>query len=258
MERLHSEQPKGLSRSGVRKWAMVFVTLGIFGSSILQNRYLGLSSMTSDQLLAAMSSGSEVMTAVTASIVLQFLETCAVPIFCFLLADGFSHTSGAEMYLARIFGVAVLSEIPYNFAMSGKLLDVGTRNPVFGLTVSIIVLYLFKSFARRKLTSWLVNAAVVIAAVVWCGMLRVAHGIPCVILTVVFWAFRNKPMVRNLVGGGAAMFCSLYSIFYMVSPMSVMVLHFYNGEKGEENKLISYLLYPLILTVIGIAGAFAF
>ena len=44
----------------------------------------------------------------------------------------------------------------------------------------------------------------------------------------------------------------------MLAPMGMMVLHFHNGEKGEENRLVSYLFYPVGLTVIGIAGAFAF
>ena len=257
MERLSTTQPKGLSHAGIRKWAMIFTALGIFGRSILQLRYLGLGDMTSDQLLEAMSSGASVMTVVTISLVLQFVETCAVPLFCFLLAEGFQYTSNADQYLGRIAALAVISEIPYNLAMGGKIFDISSRNPVFGLLVAILVLYLFKHFAKRKITGWLVKAAVVLAALVWCAMLRIEHGIPCVILTVAFWACRKKPMIRNLVGGGAAMLCCVYSIFYAVSPMSVMVLHFHNGEKGEENKVISYLLYPVLLIVFTSVGSIA-
>ena len=93
---------------------------------------------------------------------------------------------------------------------------------------------------------------------IWCSMLRIEHGVPVVVVTLVFWAVRNKPNIRNLVGGGATMACSLYSPFYMVAPMSVMVLHFYNGEKGDENRLVSYLFYPAALLLFGIAGALAF
>ena len=258
MERLRTERPQGISHAGIRKWAMIFTALGVFGRSILQMRYLALGTMTSDQLLEAMSGGSHVMAVVTIALVLQFIETCAVPLFCFLLAEGFQYTANAEKYLGRIAGLAVVSEIPFNLAMSGKVFDFSGRNPVFGLLVAILVLYLFKHFAQQKVTGWLVKTGVILAALVWCGMLRIEHGIPCVVLTVAFWSSRRKPMIRNLVGGGAAMLCCLYSIYYAVSPMSVMVLHFHNGEKGEENSLISYLFYPAVLLLFAVVGAVVF
>lgn len=258
MERLSNEQPKGLTRAGLRTWGMFFVILGIFGRAVLQTRYLGVLNLTNDELLAAMSAGHDVMLVVTFAIVLMFLETCAAPIFSFLLAEGFSYTSNAVQYIIRVLGVAVVSEIPYNFAMGGKFLDFSSRNPVFGLVLALVLLYLYQRFHEKKAMNLLIKAAVTLAAVVWCGMLKIEHGAACVILTAVFWAMRNKPNLRNLVGGAAAMGCSLFSLFYMVSPMSVMVLHFYNGEKGEENRLVNYLFYPVALIVCAVAGAIFF
>ena len=254
MERLRNEQPKGLSRSGLRKWGILFVILGVFGCSILQTRFLGLMNMNSQQLLEAMNTGSDVVLAVTISVVLQFVETCAVPIFAFLLADGFVHTSDPLKYVCRIAGVAVLAELPYNFAMSEKLLDFQTRNPAFGILLAAVILYLYQQFSQKKAVNLLLKTLFTAAAIIWCGILRIEHGIPAVILTLVFWAVRNKLNIRNLVGGAAAMACSLYSPFYMVAPMSIMVLHFYNGEKGEENRLVSYLFYPVVLLVFAVVG----
>ena len=258
MERLRTEQPKGLTRAGLRKWGMLFVMLGVFGRSILLNRYLGIADMTADQLLEAMSTGSQVMVMVTIALVFQFLETMASPIFCLLLAEGCDHTSDMAKYMGRVLGVAAISELPFNFAMTGKLLDMGTRNPVFGLFLSMVVLYLYKRYSQKSFQNLLTKAAGTFAAVFWCGMLKVEGGIVAVILTCVFWAFRKKPNIRNLMAGIAAMFCSIFSIFYVLSPMGLMVLHFYNGEKGEENRLVSYLFYPAVLLVFGIAGALAF
>ena len=258
MERLKTERPKGLSRAGLRKWGMLFVLLGVFGRSILQVRYLGLLELTSDQLLEAMNTGPEVVLMVTFAIVFQFLETCAVPIFCLLLTEGFIHTSNALNYLGRVAGLAAISEIPYNYAMSGKLLDMGSRNPVFGLLVVLFVLYLYRQYSQKKVTNLLIKAVVTLAAVIWCSILRIDHGVPIVVIALVFWLVRNKPNIRNLTGGAATMACCLYSPFYMVAPMSVMVLHFYNGEKGQENRLVSYLFYPAVLLIFGISGAIAF
>lgn len=258
MDRLRTERPKGLSRAGVRKWGMLFLIIGVFGRSILLNHYLGVDNMTSDQLLEAMSSGSGVMTAVTFALISQFVESCAAPIFCFLLAEGMVHTANAPMYISRVFGIALLSEIPYNFAMTGKVLDLSTRNPVFGMAMAALLLFLYCHYSEKNIKYFLLKLAFTIAAVFWTGLLRIEGGLVYVMLSVVFWIFRKKPNIRNLMGGAAAMLCSFVSIFFMASPMGMLVLHFYNGEKGEENRMVSYLFYPVVLTVIGIAGALAF
>lgn len=258
MERLRTEQPKGLTAAGIRKWGMLFLIIGLFGRSILLNRYLGIAGMTSDQLLQAMNSGSDVMIAVTLALISQFVEACGVPIFCLLLAEGMAHTSNGIKYLVRIMGVAAISEIPYNFAMSGKLFDLSARNPVFGMLMAAILLYLYTRYSEKKFVNFALKAAFTIAAVFWSAVLRVENGIICVLISAVFWAFRKKPNIRNLMGGIAAMMCSFLSIFFMVAPMGMMVLHFYNGEKGEDNRLVSYLFYPVVLTILGIAGVMLF
>ena len=258
MERLRTERPKGLTHAGIRKWGMLFLILGIFGHSIILNRGLGISGMTSEQLLQTMNSGSGVMAAVTVALITQFVEACCVPIFCFLLAEGMAHTANAPKYLFRILGVAVVSEIPYNFAMTGNLLDTSSRNPVFGMLMAAILLYLYIRFSEETVTNLLLKVAFTIAAIFWTGLLRVESGLICVFLSAVFWGFRKRPNIRNLMGGIAAMLCSFLSIFFMVAPMGMMVLHFYNGEKGEENRMVSYLFYPAVLTILGIVGALAF
>lgn len=258
MERLRTEQPKGLTRAGIRKWGMLFLILGLFGRSMILNRYLGIGGMTSDQLLQAMNSGSDVMTAVTFALICQFVEACGVPIFCLLLAEGMAHTANGIKYIGRILGVALLSEIPYNFAMSGNLLDTASRNPVFGMLMAALLLYLYSRYSEKSFTNLLYKTAFTIAVLFWTALLRVDGGIICVFISAVFWLFRKKPNIRNLMGGIAAMLCSFLSIFFMVAPMGMMVLHFYNGEKGEENRMVSYLFYPAVLAVLGIVGVLAF
>lgn len=258
MERLRTEQPKGLTRAGIRKWAMLFVIIGLFGRSILLNRYLGIAGMSSDQLLEAMNSGSQVMTAVTVALISQFVEAMAAPIFCLLLADGMIHSSNPAKYVTRILGVAVVSEFPYNFAMSGNLLDTSGRNPVFGILMAALLLFLYNYYSEKKMTNLLLKAAFTIATLFWTALLRIEFGVILVILSAVFWAFRNKPNIRNLMAGIAAMFCSIFSIFFMASPMGLMIAHFYNGEKGEENRFLAYLFYPAALLILGVAGALAF
>ena len=52
----------------------------------------------------------------------------------------------------------------------------------------------------------------------------------------------------------AAALCALFSPFYLAAPMGFLVVHGYRGEQGEENRLVNYLAYPVLLLFVGIAG----
>ena len=258
MERLRRDRPKGFSRAGLRKWGMLFVLLGIFGHGILQTRYLNMAHLGSDQLLNMLTEKPEAMFVTTVSLILLFLESMAMPVFCLLLAEGFAHTSHGGIYLLRVLGVALLSEIPYNFVMSGNFIDMGSRNPAFGIAVSLVLLYLYDYTKEKKPFNLLLKVFITFAAFFWCAILKIEAGVCTLLITLAFWCFRKKPSIRNLAAAAAAMFGCFFSIFNLAAPMGIMIVHFYNGQKGEEKRLISYLFYPAALTIFGIIGYYTF
>ena len=256
MERLarRDEKRNGITRNGLRLWGLVLLALGAVGQGIIQKRMLGLGSVTSDQLLEAMIADESVMVLSTLALVMQVAEVCAVPIFCLLLAEGFQHTKDPVKYLLRVLGVAAISEIPYNLALSGTWVDMSSRNPVFGLVFALILL-LYKRFAGKSLTKVLIRVVMTVAGLLWCAMLGIRDGFGIVVLVVVFWLCRDKKQMRTYVGCGVAACCSLFNYFFLAAPMGFLPIYFYKGERGDENKLVNYLAYPLILTAVAIAGS---
>ena len=252
MERLNEKRTGGLSGRGIRLWGLVFLVAGILGRSVFQNRFLGMGESSGQQLMALMEGSDDAMIIATIAMLLQAVETCAVPIFSFLLVEGFQHTADFGKYAASIMGVAVLSEIPYNLAMVGKILDLNTRNPAFGLVLCLVLLYFYRRYEERNLQNTTVKALVVIAAMLWAVMLRVEYGVALVLLTCVLWIFRRNSAYQGFVGATAAVVCSLTSPFFMASPMSFLVIHGYNGEKGKENRVMNHLAYPALLLIIGV------
>lgn len=258
MERLRENKPAGISGSTLRKWGQLFLAAGVIGRGVLQKHLLGIGTVTAQQLLEAMDLSDNTMLIVTVSLVLQAMETCALPIFALLLVDGFQHTSDFRNYILRIAGVAVLSEIPYNLAISGSVFDFSSRNPVFGTVLVLIALYFYRRYAGKELKNVLIRIAVTVAALLWAQMLGIEFGACMVIVSGVLWALRSKPMYRNFAGVAAGMVCSVTSPFFLASPMSFLLIHFHNGEQGTENRLGNYLFYPVLLLIVGLAVMFAF
>lgn len=252
-ERLGNTRPTGLNRNALKALGMLFLVGGIIGRSVLQNRILGLGSVSTAELLAAMQARESTMIVATVALILQALETCAAPIYAFLLTEGFRHTSDLKKYFLRVLGVAAASEIPWNLAMGGRLLDTGSRNPVFALVLGLIMLYLLSRFADKKLYCFIAA----LAAFAWAWMLKVDQGVPMLLLILVLWLLREKPLYRGFVGAAAAVLCTAISPFYLASPMSFLMLHFYNGEAEEQNRLVNYLFYPAALLIIGLMAMFA-
>lgn len=256
MERIQPRRNKGLTTAGLRVWGMLFVAAGVVGRSIIQNRILGLNDPNSPGLLAVLESNPDLMMYATIAVVLQALETCAVPIFAFLLTEGMEHTSDVKKYLLRVLGIAAVSEIPYNIAISGKLLDFGTRNPVFGLVFAMVVILFSKHYGEKTFKNVLIWILVALCGAAWCTMLRIECGSILVIISAVLWAFRAKPSYRNVAGATATIVCSLRSMFFMAAPMGFLAVFLYNGEEGDENPTVKYAAYPAILLVAAVAGMF--
>lgn len=255
MERLGNNTRKsGLHTGNLRAWGMLFVVAGIVSRGILQNRMLGVGLRTMAELAELMRAEQTAMIVATIALVLQAVETVAVPIFVFLLAEGFLHTSNWKKYFARVAGLAVLSEIPFDLAMNGKVLETGTQNPVFGLVLCMVLLYLWKRFEGKKL----ICVIMALAGLAWALMLKVDHGIPMILMICVIHLFRNKRMFMGFSGMAAAALCTGLSPFYLIAPMGFLAIHFYNGEEGESNRLVNYLFYPVMLLAIGLIAKFAF
>jgi len=256
MDRLISKKQSGITSNALHTWGMLFLTIGIVGKSIFQNRLLGAVGLNTQQLLAAMDASENAMMYATIGLVMQAMETCAVPIFAYLLVEGWQHTGSRMNYAKRVLGLALLSEVPYNLAMSGKLLDVSSRNPVFGILFCMIALYFYGVYEEKCFKNTTIKLLVTIGAFLWVTMLKIEYGGCLVILMGVLWAYRSNSLMRNMAGATGAIVCMLYSPLFLVAPMGMLAVHMYNGEQGEDNRLVNYLAYPAVLLAVAVAGIF--
>ena len=253
----HAREKGGVGRSGLRLWAYVCLILGTAGLAVVQNGLMKLPTITDGNgLLAALNADSSMMVYASVALVLQAIGCCAAPLFAFLLAEGVEKTKHFGKYFLRVLAVAVACELPYNLAASGKWLDTASRNPAFGLVLALAMIWFMKQYGKKQLGHIAVRIFVAVAAVIWALMLGISEGAPLVVMTLVLWLLRKKKLVYMVFGCLAALACSLFSPFYLLSPMVFILLHFYNGEKGEENVALKYGAYPAVLLILGLIATY--
>ena len=247
---------KGTDAAAIRKWGMIFLTIGIIGQSIIQNRLLDLGSVSGNELLTAMNTNPMLMPLLTAALVCKVIETCAAPLFAFLLVEGFQRTASFEKYLIRVGAVAIISELPYNLAYGGKIFELTSRNPVFGLVICLVMLFFYTRYPEKGLKNFAMKALITAAAFLWCLMLHIDQGICLVVMVAMLWYARSKSNERAVLGFCSAMVCTLFDMYYIGSCMAFIMLHRYDEERGEQNEKLNYAFYPAALLAVGIVGLF--
>lgn len=83
------------------------------------------------------------------------------------------------------------------------------------------------------------------------------------VIVPVLWIFRGKKGMQILFGCFATLLSCIFNMNTLafigcsVAPLTFMLVHFYNGERGESNRYINYLAYPAMLLAIGLLAKFA-
>ena len=169
---------------------MVFYTLSV---SVFQIGLLRIGEYDSIEAFSgAVAADPSLMSLSTWATVLQMIGWLSVPVFAFLLVEGFQHTSSFKRYLLTMLGFAVVSEIPYDLAMSGSLWNLNSQNSLCTLSICLIMLYGLRLYSGRKGAAVRVTQGLVIlAAVLWCGMLGSAFGLCTVLLTATYYSARQ-------------------------------------------------------------------
>lgn len=257
MERLSANRaPAGISAAALRAWGLIFLAAGVIGRGLIQQGLLGISGMDMNAVLQAMNESESVMGMVTVSLVLQAVESCAVPIFAFLMVEGFQHTASWKKYVIRVTALAIVCEVLYNVVMSGTLMAMDTRNPVWCTVLGLVLLGLFRYVDEKMKGNKLLKFAMAVAGLLWAQMLKVDYGVFFVAMVLTLWVMRRKPQYRLFVGMGVSALCTVISPFYLAATMGFMAIHFYNGEKGESSRVFHYGAYPAMLLVCALAPLF--
>ena len=251
--RLSPQRSSGMDRNALRLLGLIIAAFGMLGRGILQNRVLGMSS--GRDLAALLESSAQAMNAATAAIILWVIEGTAVPIFTYLTVDGFQRTSSVKSYLLRLLLLAVVSEVPYHLALTGRLLSPSPRNPVFGLVLVVAMLYLLRYYDGQTVKYWLIRLLVLVAGCLWAGMAQVEYGVPMVLMAFFLHTLRQRHTMALFAATAAALVCTVGSPLFLFAPFGFLLIHFYNGEEGRTGpRLLEYALYPVLLLLIGLAG----
>ena len=171
---------------------------------------------------------------------IRYVGRLAFPIFCFLLVEGFVHTSNVKKYLKGMLIFALISEIPFNLCLAGSVFSLEYQNVFWELSLGIMAMFCLKKIENSKkdyLVQVILRIAVIIAFAAMAEGLNFDYGMYGIISIVALYAFRENRIVQLLIG--ALSFC-----WEPVAPLAFLLIALYNGKRGRNIKYVFYVFYP--------------
>ncbi len=173
---------------------------------------------------------------------LRLVGRLAFPLFCFLIVEGYLHTKNVKKYLLRLFVFALVSEIPFNLLICGKIFGLSHQNVFFTLLLGVLLLYISDNVKSLPVKAVLMLALAVVAVV-----FRADYGLLGVLLILLIYHLRDHPAAQALLAypmlsGGVAALAAFIPI------------NMYSGQRGfiksKVLKFAFYLFYPLHILVL--------
>ena len=182
----------------------------------------------------------------------------AFPIFCFLIVEGYEHTSSRLKYARNLLIFAFISEIPFDMLFRMKYVDMDYQNVYFTLFIGLVTI-IGMGFIEEKgyKFSLLLELPVAALGAFIAYLMKTDYGEWGIVLIAVIFVTRRNRLIQCLV----TVLFMITSPFYMdiamiesLGALSFILIGMYNGKrKGAINKYVFYSMYPAhILLYCGI------
>lgn len=243
----------GLSGAGLKWIAIITMLIDHIGAVILMP-------LISIRMMQGGSQSAELMTVYT---ILRTIGRISFPIFCFLIVEGFFYTRDIRKYNIRLGLFALLSEIPFDLALFGKVFETSHQNIFFTLAIGLFSISIFQKIRNDKTLAAFI---IVLLGAAAAEMINTDYGAYGVLLIFIFYYFRKRPKQRFIAfvllaianvaftyikagyGFHPAMIAAVLPALLPV--LALIPIQIYNGERGKQPKYFFYLFYPVHLLIL--------
>ena len=181
-------------------------------------------------------------------IIFRMIGRLAFPIYCFLLVEGYSHTSNLKKYMIRLLLFAFISEMPFDLAFHNTRFYLNYQNVFFTLFIGLLAVHCYNFFKENKLKQ--ISSIVLLCLI--SELIMCDYGIIGVLMILGFYIFKNNK--KSLV-----IFEAILTLPIPLEPialLSFIPIFSYNKKRGYTIKYLFYSFYPLHLFILYICKCY--
>jgi len=186
----------------------------------------------------------------------------AFPIFAFMIVEGYTHTRNLKKYVLRLFGFALIAEIPFNLMVGNSVIYYVHQNVLWTFLIGIGLIHI-NELARKKEKLWLTVLTMVLTTLL--GFVLgfatfVDYNAAGVLTVLAFYFFRGRKWWCYLGQLAALYYINvelLQGLFFEVelfghkfeivqqglALLSLAFIWLYKGRQGKKSKAFQYFCY---------------
>lgn len=226
--------------------------------NINQIKYLAVISMLCDHIAYAFLPSSS-----TIYMAMRMFGRIAAPSMCFVLAQGFIHTSNRKKYFIRLFVFALISQLPFSYFGFGSYTG-PIGNVIFTLACAFAIMAVIENINKigrvpaivaivlllflSMLSDWLVFAPMFTLSIYLNKDSKDRQALGYLIVSLISFAAGTYFAIKN----GQIW---QYQFWQLGTVLVIPIIYAYNGKPGSKaafNKWFFYIFYPAHLMILGI------
>lgn len=176
-------------------------------------------------------------------IILSYAGYISLPIFAFLLVEGFVFTRSMERYFFLLLAAAVITEPFYDYFCTGSwlnLVDSNGQNILFAMVLGLVQLYFLRYLGTANFVRTFFCVVMVICSAVWTFVLNIPNGFYFQLLVGIFYLLHDRELLMLILG-------AVLGLLSLGTPvLAFPLLYIYDGERGSYSKYLFYIAYPLV------------
>lgn len=206
------------------------------------------------------------------------LSRIAFPVFAFLLAEGATHTRNMPKYIKRISLTAIISEPIYYFAFTpldrtfegffSSILRLNFKNVFFTLAIGAFLIYCCQlAETKKSKQTTIYTFTIVVFLSIAASFINANYGFMGILLIMAMYHLKGKSQkILFIIVWSLGIYIfgqaftgfgfrwtqvSSLSIAECVGSMSsILLILFYNGNRGKPVKWSFYIYYPVHLILL--------
>ena len=185
----------------------------------------------------------------------------AMPLFIFLLVEGFFYTKNLKKYILRMFIVASITQaiiLIFNYIdinyFNNKIPTLERLNILFSFTLILFLLRTIdKSFIENKVLDIFFRSVTLLVIISIYLVVDIDYGIYGALIALTFYILKkiNKnidPFVKYLIQTSLVIIFSILSIKSLIGVFVVfsnIFIMMYNNKRGKKRKSLTLLFYSV-------------
>jgi len=207
---------------------------------------------------------------------MNYVGRLAFPIYAFLIAEGYRHTSDFGRYARRLLVFGLISEIPFNLMYAGGFIFPFHQNVMFTLLLGLFSIRSIDTIRQNiRSRASLKSSVKPVLALAGCLLLSavgfVDYGFWGVMTVILFHVLRDFPGAKVLqLAAMVYIHCEAYKGMFIpvelfghsfefatqgFAVLALPLIWLYNGKKGLSSKALQYgfyAFYPVHMLVLAL------